>query len=193
MRIASLLGLAGRAGAGKDTVAGLLHDCIWGENGGAGIVCTSFAGPLKAGVESMFGIPAAGLTREEKEAPVPWLGKSPRYIYQTLGTEWARSLLGEDVWVRCMERRILTRGGPREHWIITDVRFPNEVAFIRRQGGAVWWVERDGVPEVRAHASEGALGPQDCDRTIANLGSVADLGGTVERAWSQWRAERAVA
>jgi hypothetical protein len=71
--------------------------------------------------------------------------------------------------------------------------FPNEVAWVRSQGGVVWWIERDGIAPVRAHASENSIGPQDCDRTIPNLGTLDDLAITVEQAWAQLEAERMAA
>ena len=136
-----------------------------------------------------------GMSRTVKEEPVPHLAAlsvsiTPRYLAQTLGTEWGRSI-HPDLWVYLLMRDILEMDAPVA--IITDCRFPNEVEAVRKAGGVVWWVERDGIAPVRAHASENAIGPQDCDRTILNLGTLDDLDETVRVAWEQLQAERAAA
>lgn len=43
------------------------------------------------------------------------------------------------------------------NWIITDVRFPNEVKAIKDKGGIIIRVNRYGMPEGDAHESETAL------------------------------------
>lgn len=181
----TLIALAGRAGAGKDTAAHLLHDPVWDTHPDAAIVVTGFANRLKRALKVIFDIDFAELTREEKEARLDWLGRSPRELMQTLGTEWGRSV-HPDLWIRLLERSIFDH--PSKHssvHILTDCRFPNEVAWVRAKGGAVWWVERDGIPPVAAHASENAISAADCDRTIANFGTPGDLALEVQRAWAQ--------
>lgn len=194
MTVKALIALAGRAGAGKDTAAHLLHDPIWDTHPEAGIAVTGFAARLKKALKVIFDIDFAALSREEKEARLDWLGKSPRELMQTLGTEWGRSI-HPDLWILLMERTLFDH--PRRHnypevYILTDCRFPNEVAWVRAKGGAVWWVERDGIAPVATHSSEAAIGPADCDRTIANFGTQADLALEVERAWAQHVAMTAV-
>jgi hypothetical protein len=115
---------------------------------------------------------------------------TPRYLAQTLGTDWGRTI-HPDLWVYMLKRDIEDFSAPLS--VITDCRFPNEVAAIRAMGGVVWWIERDGIAPVRAHASENSIGPQDCDRTIANLGTLEDLAVTVAQAWAQLEAEREAA
>lgn len=182
-----IIALAGRAGSGKDTAAAFLaHAAI---RDGYGATTTGFASPLKAGLSAMFGFQFADLTREEKEAPLEFIGKSPRELMQTLGTEWGRGV-HQELWIQLMERRIFERPtfGADDLWILTDCRFPNELAWVRRKGGVTWWIERDGVPPVASHSSENSIGPGDCDRVIANFGSRADLAIEVQRAWAQHEA-----
>ena len=66
-----------------------------------------------------------------------------RRFLQVLGTEAVRDHLGEDAWVDSLDKRLndddLTRDSDV---VITDVRFLNEVRFIRRNGGEVWRVKR---------------------------------------------------
>jgi hypothetical protein len=191
-RIITIIALAGRAGAGKDTVAGLLREPIWETHPLAAISVTGFAARLKRALSTIFNLDFESLTREEKEERLDWLGKSPRELMQTLGTEWGRSV-HPDLWVRLLERSYFDE--PSKHaevLIITDCRFPNEVAWVRRKGGVVWWVERNGMPLVAAHSSETAIGPMDCDLTIPNFGSKDDLAAKVRLAWAQHRSARGV-
>lgn len=183
-----IIALAGKAGAGKDSVAEVLQNAI--ED------CATFAFAdrirwmLSVGLE----VNLADMTRAEKEAPIDHLAGlgpiTPRHLAQTLGTEWGRSI-HPDLWVYLLAMDIAQTTVPVA--IITDCRFPNEIEYVRKRGGVVWWVERDGIAPVRAHASENSIGPQDCDRTILNLGTLEDLDVTVRQAWEQLQAERRAA
>ena len=78
-----LVGLCGAAGAGKNTVADFLTD-----SDGCTFMQLAFADPLYECVSTITGLPVARLKdRDVKEAVLPWLGKSPRQLLQTLGTE----------------------------------------------------------------------------------------------------------
>lgn len=187
MNRVNFIALAGRAGSGKDAVATLLVDII--ELEGCFVTRERFAEPIKDMIESGLGIDCTNVRRGEKETPVEWIGKSRRELMQTLGTEWGRNLVHPDIWVRALEQRL--RFAWDDDWVvIPDCRFRNEVEWIQRRDGQIWWVERDGVAPVRAHSSEQDIGPQDCTRTIANLGTLEELAVTVQRAWAQMMAER---
>jgi len=174
-----LIGLTGRAGAGKDSVARVLAQQH-------GFSRMSFAEPIKRGLNTMLGIPMSVLEdRAAKEKPIDWLGHSPRYLMQTLGTEWARHLIHEDIWIRVaaqllhQHRRL---GGPV---CITDVRFSNEAAWVRGQGGEVWHVARPLPDNVRIlpHASElGVPIYAGVDSVIQNDRGLDQLADEVRRA-----------
>lgn len=191
--IRQLIALCGRAGAGKDTAASLLIDTVIADYPKDAVVITGFALRLKEALRVMLDIDFHHMDREEKERPLDWLGKSPRELMQTLGTEWGRGI-HPDLWVLLMEREIFDhpqRGS--QVVILTDCRFPNEISWVKRKGGAVWWIERDGIAPVKSHSSEASIGPQDCDRTIPNFGTKADLEVQVRRAWEQLVVTRRIA
>ena len=146
----TLIGLTGPAGAGKDTVAATLareYD----------FVRMSFASPIKDALVSMFGLDRAVFSGAAKEAPIDWLGKSPRQLMQTLGTEWGRGLVRDDVWIRHAERRLAYHLAISGRIVITDVRFDNEAAWLRRRGGHVWHVVRTDRARVNPHTSEAGV------------------------------------
>ena len=145
-----IIGICGWAGTGKDTAANYLV-------GWHGFRRDSFAGALKDAVAAVFGWDRElleGSTLESRiwrETVDPWwsqrLGRpqlTPRWILQQWGTEVCRKSFHDDIWIAALENRLRTRTG---HTVISDVRFPNEIAAIRRAGGVCVWVQRGELPE----------------------------------------------
>lgn len=166
-----VVGFAGYAGSGKNCAAEALGGVVIG-----------FADPLYAALAAMLGVPESQLrARGTKELPLA-CGTSPRDLLRTLGTEWGRQLVREDLWVWRARQRIEEAAAVGVPVVaICDVRFPNETAFVRSLGGQVWWVDRPGV-EAGGHASDRALAAGDCDRVIANAGSLEQLRWAVQEA-----------
>jgi len=164
-----IIGIAGRAGAGKNTVADMIP----------GAAVFGFADPLYEGLAAMLGVPEDMLrSRRNKETPLAWLGKSSRELMQTLGTEWGRGMVAQDIWLRLAKRRIETYGGTI---VFSDVRFDNEAEWIRNQGGEVWLVERDQETH-HTHSSEAGISPHLIDRVIDNRGTLEQTRMLVEMA-----------
>lgn len=171
-----LIGLAAKARCGKDTVAGYLGRS-------AGIAQYAFAYPLKRGVQEMFGLTDEQTWNDSlKEVVIPEYGKSPRQLFQLAGTEFGRQMVAQDVWVRRAKVEIEERR--RESalttsivngMVITDIRFENEAAMIREQGGTVWHIERHGAPQINAHSSEDGVVKHPTDIVLLNDGTIADL------------------
>lgn len=160
-----VIGFAGHAGSGKNAAAEAL-----------GGVTIGFADPLYAGLATMLGVPEEQLrARATKELPLG-VGKSPRDLLRSLGTEWGRELVRDDVWVwRARERVLAARKAGAAIVAICDVRFANEAQFIRQElGGELWWIDRPGVVP-GDHLSDRSLRAEDCDRTIANGGTLDEL------------------
>ncbi len=164
-----IIGIAGRAGAGKNTVAEMIP----------GAAVFGFADPLYEGLAAMLGVPEEMLrSRRNKETPLVWLGKSPRELMQLLGTEWGRGMVAQDIWLRLAKRRIETYGGTI---VFSDVRFDNEAEWIRNQGGEVWLVEREQETH-HTHSSEAGISPHLIDRVIDNRGTLEQTRMLVELA-----------
>jgi len=154
--MSKLIALTGPKGVGKSTYAKF----IAGENG----IVISFATPIKqmltaiAGQEYIYGT--------KKNAVVPHLGVTGRFLMQTLGTEWGRETIDQDIWVNSV-RRMLTKSffGEYSPVIIDDLRFENEAKMVRDMGGEVWEVERKGfIPENDGHISE--MGVKTVDKKV---------------------------
>lgn len=166
-----LIGLCGPAGCGKTTVAERLRDH-------RGYKIVSFADPLYDAVSLITGVPVGKLKdRATKEAELPGFGRSPRFLLQTLGTDWGRDMVSENIWVQAA----MTRIRPDEDVVIPDVRFDNEAEAIVDRGGKVFYVVRPGwrclEPAQAAHASERGVG-------MGNIAGFIDNSGTIDQAVS---------
>lgn len=150
-----LIALCGYKGVGKSTYAKFLA----GENG----VVLSFATPIKhmlkvlVGHEYVFG---------DKKNDMTHLGVTGRVLLQTLGTEWGRQTIDQDIWVRSMKHTLTDTMFTEYHPIvIDDLRFENEAKMVRELGGEVWEIDRKNfTPANDNHISE--AGVTDVDRKI---------------------------
>lgn len=166
-----LIGLSGPAGAGKDLVASMIPHSRR----------VAFADPLYAGLAAMLGCEESTLRdRRTKEQPTS-LGVSPRRLLQTLGTEWGRRLVHDEIWLRIAKRRWARAWEDGVHAVVVpDVRFENEAEAIRAAGGEIWLVHRPSAAPVEAHASEAGLPLRLVDRLLLNGSTVTELRYRVE-------------
>lgn len=156
-----IIGLTGRAGSGKDTLANYL--CIH-----HGFTQVAYADPIRDALELGLGIESHHL-REDKESIIPWLGVSGRHLMQTLGTEWGRDLIHPDLWRLLLQRRIDRLQDETDRCVISDLRFPNEADWLRAHPNAhIWHIDRPSAAPVRAHPSEAGLDFHPGDAVLVN-------------------------
>lgn len=171
-----IIGICGAAGAGKGSVASILES--------RGFATLSFADPLYEAASAITGLTVAELQdRSRKENTLGWISCSPRRLLQTLGTDWGRNMIHQEIWVMATMQRMLAGGD----YCIPDVRFVNEAAAIRARGGVVWRVERPGhsllAGAAAAHESERGIPDEYVDAVITNGGTLADLQAAVDAAF----------
>lgn len=146
----SLIGVVGFIGSGKDTVADYLKNFH-------GFRRESFASTLKDAVAAVFGWDRTLLegrtkeAREWREQIDPWWAErlsmptlTPRWVLQYWGTEVCRRGFHDDIWIASLENKLRNS---KDNVVISDCRFPNEIAAIRRQGGKIYWVQRGQLPD----------------------------------------------
>ena len=63
---------------------------------------------------------------------------------QLIGTDTLRNHFNPDIWFLTLENRI--RKNPHQHVVISDVRFQNEVKFIKEQQGILIHITRGPLP-----------------------------------------------
>ncbi len=160
-----IIAFTGLAQSGKTTAANAFIS--------VGYDRMSFAEPIKEMVKCLTPL-------LDKDARPPSLcGKSLREVYQTLGTDWGRKMVGEDIWVNAGRARIDTLLGDVESDIIRgividDIRFDNEADLVRKMGGLVIEITRSSVPQMD-HISESGISRDLIDYTFANEGDIAAL------------------
>lgn len=167
---ALVIGLMGTKGCGKTTVAREIRKKFLSDS-----YVMRFADPIKD-VMRVLGLTPDEVDGENKEEPCMILGgKTPRLAMQTLGTEWGREIIDQDIWVNVWRHNLhsllcKTRPGDDVVVVTDDVRFPNEIRAVRDVGGVVVWLERPSVYSGHdEHASETSVGPSDADFIVKNL------------------------
>jgi hypothetical protein len=100
-----------------------------------------------------------------------------RGLLQRFGTEVGREMFDENFWVDYALHSIVD--GTKV--VIADVRYPNEADAIRKLGGKVFRVERDGVVAANEHMSEHALDGYEFDGKIENNGTIQSLHENVRK------------
>lgn len=147
------------------------------------------------------------------DADINWLANgekyfrrnaTPRMLLQLMGTECGRLMLHPNIWINALYARYKPTNNCTQHadglyytnehgenevnpiypnWIITDVRFPNELDALKDRGGISIRVERNYyekvgkvlLKNVDLHPSETALDSATFDYMIDNNGTITEL------------------
>jgi hypothetical protein len=194
-----IVGLLGFIGSGKGTAGDILKDM--------GFTPISFAKGVKDVTAEMFGWPRHLLegdtqhSRDWREKPDKFwsyeFGKefTPRLALQLMGTEVGRNVFHKDFWILKLKNYI--DNSPEQNYVVTDVRFQNEIDFISNYGGVLIEIQREIKPHwyniavkanhgdfkaesfmknnVQVHESEWRWIGGQIDYVIDNVGTVNEL------------------
>jgi len=145
-----IVGLSGKKGSGKSTVAEYLKSRI------EGAVVISFADPLKKMTSDLFGVPMKQLIGSEDEKNLmTQSGMTGRQLMQNVGQ--AMREVWPHCWVNAWRSEVDSFYAHQgvSPVIVPDVRYPNEVNIIKQMGGIVIRLTRH--PFADQHESENAL------------------------------------
>lgn len=211
----TIIGVAGLAGSGKDTVYQILK-----KRPEARVKRDAFADRLKISFARLFletrgdADPYSGWTdedciafanhfKEHGKILVPSFegGEMPdglpmhswhieessgREILQRYGTEAHRDVFGQDFWT---DQVLPPEGRRDEHeWdvlVLTDVRFPNEAVAVHTAGGVIWQVYRPDLEYTDGHSSEAGLPATMIDRILVNDGTLEEFESLVLETWME--------
>lgn len=159
-----VIAFCGRRRSGKSLATNLIVDAY-----PQYFMSYAFADPIKAACREIFGWDEERLYGDQKEEIDEVFGVSSRYAQQTLGTEWGRMTIYDEIWVLAAEQRILQNYNNGFHTVIGDLRFDNEAEKIRSLGGVVVEVYNPAVEDNQysGHDSENGLTIEP-DYTIFN-------------------------
>ena len=194
-----IIGICGFIGAGKDTAADYLVNFHEFRR-------ESFAATLKDACAAVFGWDRTMLegrttsAREWREQVDSWWAQrlnmpelTPRLMLQIWGTEVCRRGFHDDIWIASLENKLRTSS---DNVVVSDCRFPNEIAALKAQGGKIVWIKRGVTPhwydiackankgDLKAvqwlkdegiHASEYSWAGTQFDYQIENSGSIDSL------------------
>lgn len=198
MNNSDIIGICGWAGSGKDTAANFLI-----KNHGYRKV--SFATTLKDAAAAIFGWPRSLLEGDTEQSrlwreqidtwwanrlDIPHL--TPRWVLQNIGTDVMRKAFHDDIWIASLEYALL---GEPNKYVISDVRFPNEIDMVHKLGGEMVFIQRGLAPawtnhtyedlnDLRSfmtkffpevHASEYSWYLSKIDHHVDNNGTIAEL------------------
>jgi hypothetical protein len=182
-----IIGISGRMGSGKDTVAKMIQEIdakyrveetsIWEIKKYASAL-KKIASILTGVPETMFEVPEF----KEKNMPESWRNTNGylmtyREFLQKLGTEAVRNNIHHNAWVNAL----MSSCTYKDNWIITDVRFHNEMDAIKKKNGIIIRVTRSDQDHKSYHISENALDSETFDFVIENEGGLTELKNKVEQ------------
>lgn len=170
---AKIIGISGKLGSGKDTLADFIikNDPEFKK--------VSFANKLKRIGAFLTGTDEhLWFTQEGKNIELHNWCMTIGQFQQKLGTEAIREGLHSEAWVLSLFADLT----PTSKWIITDVRFPNEIEAVTKRHGVTVRINGDPA-KVRAtstrdlnHPSETSLDNyQNFDYVYTNNNSLVEL------------------
>ena len=174
-----IIGLTGRAGAGKDTVADIIQSV-------AIVQRFAFADLLRFEAADAWGVDPRmleqlALRRCTDPAFVHFAWElstfgplKPRTVMQRWG-DFRRTADEHYFLSAAVSALNLATERGADALLATDVRYPNEARWITLRGGVLWRVHRPGLAPIGSHSSEVALSDIEPDATIVNDGSLDDL------------------
>lgn len=160
-----IIGLGYRARSGKDTVGEILVRRF-------GFTRIAFADRLKQLVGQLYRTDAFD---PDFKTSVLHNGKTGGQTLQEIGV--ALRNLDPDIWIQASGLAGYAVI-PGIRVVITDVRFPNEAAAVRKFGGKLWEIRRPGLP-TDSHASEVGGREVKWDAVIPNDTTLEDLEARV--------------
>ena len=163
-----IVGLSGYAQSGKDTVAQILVDQY-------GFERIAFADAIRELSSEINPYIQKGIRLNDFVKEYGWdvAKQQPeiREFLQKLGVG-CRKIINESVWISVAMSKM---NNYKKNFVVTDVRFKNEVTAVTQMGGTVWRVTRPGVTAVNGHISEHDLDDYSFNAVINNDSTVEVL------------------
>ena len=187
-----IIGITGKAGSGKDTVANYF---VSSKN----YIQLTFGGAVKDIVQIITGWPREMIegqtpeSRNLRETIVhPNYNMTCRQLMQFVGTDLFRNNLDPNIWVNIVHdkiKKIISDGNGNENGngngnirgiIVSDVRFDNEAQFIKSIGGIIIKINRGSVDNANSgHQSERGISIE-CEYIVENNNTIDELYNQID-------------
>lgn len=172
-----IIGIAGKKQSGKDTCTNYIIEKI------DHVYTYSFSTPIYNMIRNLIGdLPLTANGDVDKLAIIKPYNVTLRHMLQTLGTEWGRHNIHPNIWVMHAAywlENVDKQEHQPTHCVFTDVRFANEVEWVKLIGGTIVQIQRDACEEDN-HSSENGVHPNSIDCVIHNNGSLAYFYSSIQ-------------
>lgn len=184
-----IIGICGYKGSGKDTLADFLVE-------NESYVKIAFADFIRNALMQLFDWDETNFSPEKKEIKDPYWGVTPRKMCQEIGTEFLRyhckdfistefKLPNGEIYngtfhIKRINKEIikLLEVNPNENIIFSDIRFQDELDYIKKLGGIIIKVVRPSLTnnEFSQHISEKNINKlENVDYELVNDHNISHL------------------
>jgi len=178
-----IIAIAGLKGSGKNTVADIIQT-LYDEH--VDFETIAFADPIRKQIEHIFSLDGSNkqydsFKRSTMLFNVGYPGSQS--IYSRRAVREIGMLMrsyDEDQFVRYVSTKIISN--PNKCWIITDLRFPNELDFLISANALIVKVNRD--VEKDNHITEQGIDDKFCNYVFNNNGTKEELTLEIEQAFN---------
>lgn len=165
IKLPPILGISGKKYSGKTSCALIIKDIILPK---AKVQIISFADALKDEVVEAVKSSRPSFTREEMENyKEKW-----RWLLQGWGTEYRREQ-AKDYWIHKLMDNIELDANLI---VIPDVRFYNELDWIKSNGGEVIYINRPNITHSDKHSSEAKVNDEYFRKQCLVLDNMFSIG-----------------
>lgn len=170
-----VIGLTGKKGTGKDTVANYLVTNYYAHK-------LSFVQVIRDGLAAMLRVdPIIFEARDMRERPirelVPTLriDKTPRQMMQLLASEWGRQMIQSDLWIAIAEHASRHDMESCDFVVISDMRKDDEAEWVHKHNGWVVEIINPRVHSDDTHDTERGVSRHLIDATLINDADIPTL------------------
>lgn len=170
-----IIGLLGKKGSGKDTMADFLVENYHFKQ-------YTYAEPLKKICQDLF-----SLTDEQmnchvlKETIDERWNKTPRQILQQVGTDLFRKHYDENIWVKILKEKLKVESD-EQNIVVSDIRHQNELDTVTEfENCLIFRIVRPGCDVSDPHSTENNNLKYKDIITIDNNGTIQDFYEKIKR------------
>lgn len=171
-----IIALTGAKGCGKDTTAQILHSA-YHVSGKRRVRPIAFADPIKYEVMRIFGLPLIVDYDAFKRSVLSYSGRTieGRQVVREIGMLMRRYDVNQ--FVDYVDNKM--QQDPDAIWVITDLRFDNELIHLQNLGAKIVKIDRPLVNVIDTHITERGFDNSICDIIIENKTTLEEFNNQV--------------
>lgn len=169
-----IVALTGSKGCGKDTTAAILRNTFHTDN--IPVIPIAFADPIKKEVMKIFNLSSVVEYDNFKRSKIlpNYNGANViegRHVVREIGMLMRRYDVNQ--FVQYVDESFAT--WPDAIWIVTDLRFDNELIHLQNLGAKIVKIKRQVIDTIDTHITERGFDDSICDLVIENKHTLDDF------------------